>query len=921
MRSVTLDKFFDKNIEEKKTEREEESSEISEDLKDETEYERETINKLYSLRELKGLESSKSDELFLLSVEYDSEFNKAALKFYDPVSGEVYYLIDQTDHRPYFYSKKLSDELKRELKSKYGNKIIGFKDEEKYHPLLFRNIYVTKIIVSDPLAVGGKGGVREFFNEIDIWEAWIPYHLNYIYDRAIFPSIFYKTINGKMLPKVSEKDSRIKDLLEAVDPKLRKLAEKYAKIIFSRIPESIEYIALDIEVAGEGTIPHSEDPKYPIIAVSFSGYVRDGDGQRTELNMIFLLDRWGKIPSNSRTPYVESIKAVNSKQVTVRVYKNEKLLLLDTFVMMYRAPLLITFNGDNFDLRYILKRARFLGLPDRVIPIKISAKGNLREASVRYGLHIDLYKVFSNAAIKVYAFSNRYDTVSLDTLSEVFLGLRKVEVDKGDIETLDFEKLIEYSWWDAYLTASLFKYSNYLVFKTLVLLSRITRMPMFDLSRRGVSSWIENWLNAEHRERNYLIPNSAELSKKDRELSSGSPTLPPVIKGKKYRGAIVLTPKPGIWFNVVVLDFASIYPTIMKVHNISYETLCCPHEECKDNKVIFTINGKKVAPYWICRKKIGISSELIGLIRDIRVNYFKRKLKELTGLDREFYDVIQGALKVLINASYGVFGAEHFPLFSITVAETITGLGREKILMITNKAKEMNVDVIYGDTDSIFISNPDEKVINKLIEWSSKELKVDLEIDKVYRYVAFSARKKNYFGVLIDGAVDIKGLLGKKRNTPEFLKREFRAVIEILRSVESKEDMERALEAVKQRISDIFRRLNKREYNLSDLAFKVQLTKPVSAYTKTTPQHVKAAKKLQRTPRPGEIIEYVKTKSGVEPLEILIEKADWKREIDWQKYEEFAKSVFDQLLDALGLDIEKIITETKGVRDIRSFFS
>ena len=61
-------------------------------------------------------------------------------------------------------------------------------------------------------------------------------------------------------------------------------------------------------------------------------------------------------------------------------------------------------------------------------------------------------------------------------------------------------------------------------------------------------------------------------------------------------------------------------------------------------------------------------------------------------------------------------------------------------------------------------------------------------------------------------------------------------------------------------------------------------------------------------------------KSGVEPLELLVEKRDWKREVDWQKYVEFTKSVFDQLLDALGMDIEKIISETKGVKDIRSFF-
>ena len=60
----------------------------------------------------------------------------------------------------------------------------------------------------------------------------------------------------------------------------------------------------------------------------------------------------------------------------------------------------------------------------------------------------------------------------------------------------------------------------------------------------------------------------------------------------------------------------------------------------------------------------------------------------------------------------------------------------------------------------------------------------------------------------------------------------------------------------------------------------------------------------------------------MEPLEIALKKrTDWRREVDWQKYEEYTKSVFDQLLDALGMDIEQILSESKGVTDITKFFS
>lgn len=876
----------------------------------------EKIKKLIEIAR-KDREISYGDNLLLLSVEYDSTTNKALMKFYDEKTHKVYFLHDRLGHKPYFLTDASVEEI-RALSSKMRGRIENIENITKYDPINDKQVQLRKVIVSDPLAVGGKGGIRNLLGEKRSWEAWIPYHLNYIYDAKLWPSTYYDIIDGQPVLRIKAEDS-VRELEEIFkDAEYRELLKKYLPILSVPLPR-IDFVAIDIEVAGEGRIPQMSQPYDPVIAVGITEVKVRENGSYDEHGEIYLLKHYktnqnkkiGDIVVRDVSDYYEIGELdVNEKKIDVRLYDDEKMLLLDLYEKLWDAPIVITFNGDNFDLRYLKKRSEHLGLADELIPFKIVSKGEIKEAHMKVGVHIDLYKFFANAAIKAYAFSNRYDTVSLEEISQAILGIGKRYTRLDYIETLELDELARYCWWDSYITARLFLYEDQLPLKLLMILSRITRYPIRELNRRGVSAWIENWFYAEHRDRNYLIPNRTQLEKKEERLLDLGPRPPPIISGKKYRGAIVLEPKPGVWFNVWVLDFASIYPTIIKVHNISYETVDCIHEECRKNRVPDT-------PHWICTKRKGITSMLVGLIRDLRVNYFKKKLKTVPPEEKPFYNIVQGALKVLINASYGVFGAEHFPLYSLSAAETITALGRQKIVAVIEKAQEMSLEVLYGDTDSIFLHNPPSDKVKGLITWAENTIKVDLEVDKIYRYLALSARKKNYFGVLLDGSVDIKGLMAKKRNTPEFLKREFRRILDILSKVNTPEELEQAKKKIEEEIIEIIRKLRKGAYSLEDLAFKVQLTKPLHEYIKTTPQHVQAARKLRRDVRPGEIIAYVKTKDGVAPVEAKPKLS----EIDWSKYIEFTKSVFDQLLDALGMSIAEIESKAKGVQDLSKFWS
>ena len=146
------------------------------------------------------------------------------------------------------------------------------------------------------------------------------------------------------------------------------------------------------------------------------------------------------------------------------------------------------------------------------------------------------------------------------------------------------------------------------------------------------------------------------------------------------------------------MDFASLYPSIIKVRNISYETVRCPHEECKKNTIPET-------NHWVCSKKNGLTSLLIGSLRDLRVNYYKHlsKNQSLSEEQRQQYTVVSQALKVILNASYGVMGAEIFPLYYLPAAEATTAIGRHTILETIKKCQEIGIEVLYGDTDSLFV--------------------------------------------------------------------------------------------------------------------------------------------------------------------------------------------------------------------------
>lgn len=823
---------------------------------------------------------------YLLSAGYDGMEQKAYLRLYEPTSQQIYLWYDNTSHLPYCISKEPISELEKNQRLLRHEGYFFMEQVNKHDPLADKVISVTKVVAKDPLSIGGGRGqpIRSMIG--DSWESRIRYYQCYIYDRCLITGMPYKIENGNLVDAgytlEPETETELDAILEKIDAEFRGNMKEWARLLQCPVPK-LRRVAVDIEVrpSVKNRLPSADEATEPITAVGFAS----SDG----LRRIIVLNDTGH---DAEAPVILGAE--------VKVYTDERDVIRDTFKVLDEYPVVLTFNGDDFDFRFLRNRAKNLGIPDSENPIVMGR----RFAFLRNGVHLDLYRFFMNRSIQGYAFGNRYRENTLNEISKSLIDQEKLVI--GDITAASIQELAQYCLNDADITLHLTAFNHDLVMNLIVLLTRISKMIMEDVTRNGVSRWILALMEWEHRRRGWLIPNTQDILEVKGKVSTTS-----IIKGKKYQGAIVRDPKPGVHFTVVVCDFASLYPSAIRNWNLSYDTILCTHEDCKKNLVPGT-------PHWVCTKNRGMTSLIIGSLRDLRVLWYKphSKDKNLTVEERQYYDVVTQALKVFLNASYGVFGAESFPLYCPPLAESTAAVGRYAMNKAVDKSQQLGIDVIYGDTDSVFLQKPSKEQIDGLMNWADAELGIDLDVDKQYRYAIFSSRKKNYLGVYPDGKLDIKGLTGKKRHIPPILKDAFIRLTVILSNVDKAEEFPHAKEEIKSLVSTVSHRLKHREFTIEEVAFSMMLGKGLAGYD-TNPQHVKAGRMLEEQGyelKEGDIISYVVTKDGVKPVQIA-----GKKDVDVSKYEEYLEGTFEQVLDALDMNFDELVGRPRQT-GLGSFF-
>ncbi|HXZ98103.1 MAG TPA: DNA polymerase domain-containing protein [Candidatus Acidoferrum sp.] len=506
-------------------------------------------------------------------------------------------------------------------------------------------------------------------------------------------------------------------------------------------------------------------------------------------------------------------------------------------LMAFDPDIVAGFESNRVGWAYLIERARKSGAT-----LKVSRLG-LQPHTSMYG-HVS---IAGRASLDMLDYANEMPEVKVKSMVNVaaFLGIKldstltdELDMAKMWMSPQDRHLLLSHS--EAYAHAILATTESFLEFG--IALSSLTDMPLDQVVTAAVGHRVDSYLIKEAYKQGHLIPPRSEQAY------------------ERYQGAIVLAPEAGLHENVVTLDFASMYPNLMILYNLSPDTFVRSGEPC-DDASCFTIEGLE---YRFRKTPPGLYKNALTSLIATR-NEIRKKLKTepLSEAQRRILQERERAVKVITNACYGYAGWTGARWYVREVAESAAAVGRKTITQVIDRCKETGLSVIYADTDAVFVTR-DEAKVDSLLRWVSESLHMDIRAEKNYRRVLFTGAKKRYAGLLTDGTLDIVGMEVVRGDWSEIARKVQQKVIELVLHDGSPNN-------AKEYVMNAVDKLRHGKVTLQDLIIWKSLTKPIEDYKVNAP-HVEVARKYLKLARellPGDKVGYVVTKKGTK----LYEKA------------------------------------------------
>ena len=499
----------------------------------------------------------------------------------------------------------------------------------------------------------------------------------------------------------------------------------------------------------------------------------------------------------------------------------------------------------------------------------------------------------------------------LDNVCSELLGTKKIHIAYDDIPKhqqtpAGREFLAQYCVKDAWLPCQIIVRRCKLV--NALQMSQVTGVPLTDILHRG----------QQIRTLTLMLQFVKARCRKDPEhprwyLPDESGKKPPPIDG--FEGAVVIRPLPGFYQTpVVTLDFASLYPSIMRAYNMCFSTLVPSLAEAKRRKLKWSEethnikdpahpNYPEVRPvrsfdypeggkfeyvardtdvsFVTSKTRVGILPEILEQLLSNRKRVKKlRKQFHEKSMDYAVLDGRQLALKVCANSVYGFTGAGMGYLGEKRIASSVTrvgiGMANHTKWMCEDRYKDHGLQIVYGDTDSVFANIPpsmcdtncsQEELIAKVDKIGDEMGKFctqaflppnDLEYEKFY-YPILLKGKKRYAGHKFEPGLapklDVKGF--------ECVRRDFAPIVsktqkKILIKLCKENNVQGAIDLARETVV----RLLENDVPIEDLTMSKQLTRKPEDYKNPAP-HTELAKRLQReqpahiAPKTGDRIDFL----------------------------------------------------------------
>ena len=609
-------------------------------------------------------------------------------------------------------------------------------------------------------------------------------------------------------------------------------------------------------------------------------------GNGTENDLLYCI---GLVCGNIKKVFINSKENVegavscNGEKEVIEKFIDE-ILILD--------PDIITgWNVIDFDLAYLSKKCKKLKIGFDIGREPSKCKIRLEEnffreskADISGRQVLDGLNLLRVSFIKV-------DDYKLDTVSKSILGEGKLIEAQGpdkykEIDELfknNKKKLVDYNLKDAELVIKILGKTK--VLELSILRSLLTGMPL-DRVNASIASFDSLYLR--------------ELNKRNIVAPSGNF----VVKEEGIKGGYVRESLPGIYNYILILDFKSLYPSMMRTFNIDPYSYV---SDCKGKNLIKAPNGA------CFRNEDGVLPEILTKLYHEREKARKEK-DELT----------KYAIKILMNSFFGVLANPSCRFFDINMTNAITYFGQDILKITHEEIKKLGYDIAYGDTDSSFViskakdleeaENIGKNIAKYINEFYKKFIKnnynresfLELSYEKCFVKCLMPklrksdvGAKKRYAGLVIKNGkeeIQFTGLEVVRGDWTNLAKKYQQELLD--RVFHNKE----VINYTKKFVDD----LNNGRYN-DLLVYKKTMRKGIEDYAVETP-HKKAAKKLigAGIKLESNIIRYVMTEDGPEPFEHIKHKIDYKHYIEKQ-----IKPIANSILVFFNTDFESLLNGNK----------
>jgi len=552
------------------------------------------------------------------------------------------------------------------------------------------------------------------------------------------------------------------------------------------------------------------------------------------------------------------------------------------FVLKTDPDIITGYNINGYDLPLLEERAEKVGLKEILLG---RDRGKLRKRGNQYWSVEG--RIIADAWWSVRSELN-LKRETLNHVSKELLGEEKEDVDPSKID-LEWdknpEKVKKYCVKDAELALDILKELE--VVDKAMDMGTVAKLP------------VEEGLNS----RTSTLVDSILIRKADRQ-DIGVPLTSHGGKRGKIKGGYVHSIEPGLYHWVSVLDFKSMYPSIIIKNNICFTTLS------KKGDIESPTGTRFLSP----EQKKGILPDILESLMDER-DEVKEKMNQAEGKEERYYRGLQNAIKVLMNSFYGVFASSFYRFTDPDIGESITAFARENIKELIEKLQEEGLKVIYSDTDSVFFRSPKENLEDTIDmseriarEYSSEE--IILEFEKVLNPFFSHGMKKRYVGKVIWPEDDmlVRGYELRRSDSFEAQDDALREIFEYVLD----DDIDGAVERAKQWIHDV------REGEIEPEKLIISRTcKKFSSYKNPDSMpNVQAAKKMIEKDHKftsGMKVSWIVINADKTPQEVepWLPDQEFTKEPDWEYYARRIAKTLSRVTEVFNWDEKALLCGNK----------